>query len=222
MNLIRYLSDKTSLADTSGRTLIVMLPGANHAPEGFIEHGFVSAVRERQLPLDLLMAELPFSHIADTSAIDALHEQVISPAKEAGYANVWIAGISIGAYMAIAFENRYPGLLSGLTLLAPYPGNRITTNEIAAAGGIKQWTPEAIAEDDTERHNWLWLKHHSAANPKIYLGYGDADRFAAGHAMMATLLPAHQVDVVAGDHVWPVWQILWQRFLDKEFGLIHA
>jgi pimeloyl-ACP methyl ester carboxylesterase len=221
--LIRYLSDKTSLQkDVSNRTLFMLLPGANHPPEGFIEHGFVQAVRERDLPLDLLMVELPFNHIADTSAINALHEDIIQPAKKAGYANIWIAGISIGGYMAIAYENAYPGQLSGICLLAPYPGNRMTTNEIAVAGGLRQWVPEGVAEDDTERHTWLWLKHHNAAKPKVYLGYGIGDRFAEGHAMMAAVLPEHRVDKVAGDHTWPVWQQLWQRFLDKEFGLIQT
>lgn len=219
--MIRYLSDKADL-DKQARTLIVLLPGANHQPEGFVEQGFVAAVRERHLPIDLCMAELPFSHIADTTAIDALHTHIIQPAQAQGYRHIWLAGISIGGYLAMAYADRYPGQLAGIDLLAPYPGNRMTTGEIAAAGGIQCWSPAVIADDDTERRNWLWLKHHSSAAPKLYLGYGAADRFADGHAMMASLLPAQQVDVVDGDHVWPVWLSLWHRFLDKEFGLTNA
>lgn len=217
--MIRYLSD---LSEQAADTLIIMLPGANHQPEGFIDEGFVSALREGQFPVDLIMAELPFSHIADTTAVDALHQDIVQPAKAKGYRKLWIAGISIGGYLAIAYANRYPGQLDGISLLAPYPGNRITTGEIAAAGGIHNWLPEMIAEDDTERHNWLWLKLNQASGPKLYLGYGTEDRFVEGHKIMATLLPERQVDVVKGEHVWPVWLQLWHRFLDKEFGLTHV
>jgi hypothetical protein len=216
---MRYLSDKVS---QPASTLIVMLPGANHQPEGFIEEGFVRAVRERQLAVDLSMVELPFSHIADASAIDALHQHIMLPAIAAGYQQLWIAGISIGGYMAMAYANRYPGVLTGMSLLAPYPGNRMTTNEIASAGGLTRWAPGHIAEDDVERHNWQWLQAHYATGPKIYLGYGEQDRFAHGHTMMAAVLPASRVTAIPGDHVWPVWLSLWQQFLDQEFELTHA
>lgn len=216
---MRYLTDK---AQQPAETLMVMLPGANHQPEGFIEEGFVSAVRDRQLAIDLIMAELPFSHIADSTAIDALHQQIILPAIDAGYAHIWMAGISIGGYLAMAYANRYPGVLTGMSLLAPYPGNRMTTNEIMAAGGVQSWQPGPIAEDDTERHNWQWLKTNHTLGPKIYLGYGEQDRFAEGHLMMAALLSPSHVTAIAGDHVWPVWLSLWQQFLDKEFALAPA
>ena len=42
--------------------------------------------------------------------------------------------------------------------------------------------------------------------------------FAASHALMAQALPPAQVDRVAGDHAWPVWRQLWERFLEREFG----
>jgi hypothetical protein len=216
---MRFLTDKAS---QPVKTLIVMLPGANHQPEGFIEEGFVSALRDRQLPVDLIMAELPFSHIADSSAVDALHEHIMLPAINAGYQQLWIAGISIGGYMAMAYANRYAGILTGMSLLAPYPGNRMTTNEIASAGGLQNWSPGEIAEDDTERHNWQWLKMNYATGPKIYLGYGEQDRFVEGHGMMAAMLPPSHVTAIPGDHVWPVWLSLWKRFLDTEFELTHA
>lgn len=211
---MRYISDK---AQQLANTLIVMLPGANHQPEGFIEEGFVSVLRERQLAIDLIMAELPFGNIADLTAIDAMHTHIMLPAMDAGYAQIWIAGISIGGYMAMAYANRYPGIVAGLSLLAPYLGNRMTTNEIKLAGGVQSWSPGTIAEDDTERHNWQWLKTNAAAGPKIYLGYGEQDRFVEGHIMMAEALPATHVIAVPGDHVWPVWLTLWQQYLNREF-----
>ena len=211
-------------------TLMVLLPGAQHGPADFIDAGFVSAVRERNLPLDLVMAELEFSQVADLSALADLHESIMQPAQAAGYSQIWLAGISIGGYIAIAYAERYPQLLQGMLLIAPYPGNRMTTNEIRDAGGITSWAPATIAADDTERHNWRWLKTRQTndgalieVHLEVHLTYGEDDRFAASHAMMAEALAPERVSHVAGGHVWPVWQQLWCDFLDRRFvGNSHA
>lgn len=214
---MRHLTDLAQSGQQAD-TLVILLPGAYQQPEDFIEQGFVQAVRQRQLNIDLMMAELLFSQIADQSALPEIYNSLIEPAIAAGYKNIWLAGISIGAYMAMAYAGRYPDQLAGLLLLAPYPGNRMTTGEIAFAGGIKAWAPDAIPDEDTERGNWYWLKTHaSATNIEVHLGYGEDDRFAESHLMMAQALPATRVDKVSGDHVWPVWQQLWHNFLDKRF-----
>jgi enterochelin esterase-like enzyme len=199
-------------------TLLILLPGAYQQPEDFIDEGFVQAVRQRQLNIDLIMAELSFSQIADQSALPQIHDSLIQPAIAAGYQYIWLAGISIGAYVAMSYADHYPEELTGLLLLAPYPGNRMTTGEIAFAGGIKAWTPDAIPGEDTERGNWYWLKTHAYSKDiEVHLGYGEDDRFAESHLMIAQALPATRVDKVMGEHVWPVWQQLWHNFLDKRF-----
>jgi len=216
---MRYLTDLAQPGQHAD-TLLILLPGAYHQPEDFIKEGFVQAVRQRQLAVDLIMAELSFSQIADQSALPEIHNSLIQPAIAAGYKNIWLAGISIGAYVAMAYAGRYPDqLLAGLLLLAPYPGNRMPTGEVAFAGGIQAWAPDAIPDEDTERHNWYWLKTHANSKDiEVHLGYGEQDRFAESHLMMAQALPAIRVDKVPGDHVWPVWQELWHTFLDKRFG----
>src|SRR2546430_12236556 len=50
---------------------------------------------------------------------------------------------------------------SGLCLLAPYPGNRIVTNEIAAAGGLLKWQPESIEQDDRSEEHTSELQSQS-------------------------------------------------------------
>lgn len=215
--MMRHL---TQLAQHEKRadTLVILLPGAYHQPEDFIKQGFVNAVRERELSIDLILPELTFSHIADRTALTELHNDVIQPALGAGYKNIWLAGISIGGYVAIAYANRYPAQLAGLLLLAPYPGNRMTTAEIALEGGVQTWMPELIAAEDTERGNWNWLKTHAnSMDIEVYLGYGEDDRFVAGHLMMAQIMPEERVDKIAGGHSWPVWQQLWCNFLDTRF-----
>lgn len=213
---MRVLTD-CAVPGQTAHTLLILLPGAYHQPEDFMREGFVAAVRRRQLPVDIAMAELQFELVASAQALPQIHAGLVQPAQAAGYRHIWLAGISIGGYVAIAYAERYPGQVHGLLLLAPYPGNRMTTNEIAAAGGIHGWQPGTIDAEDTERRNWRWLKTHAADMP-VQLAYGEHDRFAASHALMAQALPPAQVDRVAGEHVWPVWRQLWERFLEREFG----
>lgn len=196
--------------------LIIMLPGAYQQPEDFVREGFVSAVRERELPVDILMAELSFVHVVDSSALSDIHNNLILPAQTAGYRQIWLTGISIGGYIAMAYADHYPDLLTGLLLLAPYPGNRMTTGEINLAGGITNWRPLSPPATDSELRNWYWLKTQ-VGTIKVNLGYGAQDRFAGSHALMAEALPVGQVDIVEGDHEWPVWLQLWKIFLDRQF-----
>ncbi|OAJ71198.1 hypothetical protein A7976_07125 [Methylobacillus sp. MM3] len=212
-----------SLADFAqpGRqaeTLTILLPGALHQPEDFVREGFVDAVRNRGIDMDLLLAGLLFDHVAGEQALPQLHASLIAPSLAAGYRHIWLAGISIGGYVAMAYADRYPGGVEGLFLMAPYPGNRMTTSEIATAGGIIAWQPGDLAKDDTERRNWRWLQSHEKSGIEVHLGYGAEDRFAPGHAMMAEALPARHVDCIAGGHDWPAWRDLWHRFLERRFG----
>ncbi|HSI28001.1 MAG: alpha/beta hydrolase [Methylophilus sp.] len=209
---MRYLADSAHNGHRAN-TLMILLPGATCLPEDFITQGFVQAVRDRSLDIDLMLVELPFDQIADQTALYALHRDVIQPVASQ-YQAIWLAGISIGGYIGMAYAHYYPRQVKGLFLMAPYPGNRITTGEIASAGGLHAWQPVDIANDDLERGNWYWLKH--AKNVEIHLGYGSEDRFADGIALMEQAIPTARVDKVSGDHTWPVWQQLWSNFLDQQ------
>lgn len=204
-------------------TLIILLPGAYQQPEDFINAGFVSAVRVRKIAVDLILAELSFEDIANQRALSDIHHDLVEPALSTGYQHIWLAGISIGGYVAMAYADHFPGQLAGLLLLAPYPGNRLTTAEIAYAGGIQAWNPDTIPSEDTERANWYWLKKYGNAGKmglcqtEVHLGYGENDRFAESHSIMAQALPPRHVDKIPGDHAWPVWQQLWLNFLEKRF-----
>lgn len=215
MRHLIHLAEPKQQADT----LLVLLPGAYYQPEDFIKQGFVSAVQERQSPVDLMMAELSFDQITNQTALTEIHNALIQPAIAKGYQKIWLAGISIGGYVAIAYASRYPAQLAGLLLLAPYPGNRITTGEITMAGGIQAWMPKSIADDDIELGNWNWLKNKTnTTDIEVHLGFGEDDRFADGHQMIAQTLPASRVNKISGGHAWPVWQRLWHNFLDKRFA----
>ncbi|OAM51967.1 hypothetical protein A7981_00265 [Methylovorus sp. MM2] len=212
---MRILTDRYQLQQPAP-ALLILLPGAYGIPEDFVGYGFVSALRAQQLPMDIAMLELPFNQVADDSLLAEIHDQLVQPALAAGQ-TVWLAGISIGGYLAMAYAERYANEIAGMFLMAPYPGNRMTTNEIMVAGGLTSWNPEDGAAIDTERRIWRWLKESAILNMPIHLGIGQDDRFSAGHRMMAAALPPTHVDSISGGHEWVIWRQLWQNFLDRQF-----
>jgi pimeloyl-ACP methyl ester carboxylesterase len=216
---MRVLND-FAINGERARSLAILLPGALQQPEDFVRSGFVEAVRKRNLSLDLWLVDPGLQFIGEAAnglAQQRIHESVIQPALLAKYQEIWLVGISIGGFMAIDYADQHPGLIGGLCLLAPYPGNRIITGEIMAAGGLAQWLPDSIEDGDAERRVWRWLKTHRehAASVRIHLGYGLEDRFAPGHRLMAEVLAPDCVDTAAGGHDWPVWRQLWENFLDR-------
>jgi pimeloyl-ACP methyl ester carboxylesterase len=199
--------------------LIILLPGALQRPEDLVDAGMVDAVRRRSLAVDLALADLDLriiTEVTDGSALRRLEQGVLQPALREGYRQIWLAGLSIGGLIALAYAARYPARLTGLCLLSPYPGSRMLTGAIRAVG-IDGWRADRIddaAQRDDEHLVWRWLAQRPRT-PRIHLGYGEHDRFAAGQQLMARALAAHCVDIVAGGHDWPAWRRLWENFLDR-------
>jgi pimeloyl-ACP methyl ester carboxylesterase len=147
------------------------------------------------------------SHLQDRRPLERLRSEIILPARIAGI-STWLAGISLGGLIALDYASAHPGEIDGLCLLAPYLGNRMLIDEIAAG---------RLAEPDSEHRIWHYIKAHNDAAP-LYLGYGRQDRFSRAHDLMAAALPAKSVDVIDGGHEWRTWSILWERFLDLHFS----
>jgi pimeloyl-ACP methyl ester carboxylesterase len=208
-------------------TCIVCLPGAYHAAADLSSAGFDSRVRERALPIDLAFVDVDLMHLGDRRPLDRLKHEIVLPARAMGYRSIWMAGISLGGFIALDYAASNPGDLDGLCLLAPYLGSRMLTREIAASG-LAAWTGGVAAESDEERRIWRLIQaQHPLAqradadpghSPPLYLGYGREDRFSDAHRLMAEALPAGAVDVVPGGHDWRTWTVLWENFLDSRFA----
>jgi len=195
---------------------MLLLPPAYSRPEDFLREGFSEAVQARGLDIDLVPVELRFRSVSDRSVLTHL-EELIRSAHGAGCPEVWLVGISLGAYIALACADGQPRSIAGLCLFAPYLGSHIVTQEIERAGGVASWEPGELAEDDEERRLWRFIKTRAHGTPPIHLGLGREDRFGARHRVLAAALPAERVDLVPGGHEWPVWRRLWERFLDARF-----
>lgn len=207
----------TSDSVTTAR--ILLLPGARNRAVDFSRAGFQEAVRERGLAIDLVPAELEFSHLSDRSILERLRRGPVSDARAAGCKSVWLAGVSLGGFIALAYAERFPAELDGLCLIAPYLGSRLVTREISEAGGIAAWSPIDVAEDDEERRIWRFIRSWRTRRPALYLGHGRDDRFADRQRLLAEALPPASVNVVDGGHDWPTWRRVWNDFLDRWHSL---
>jgi len=196
---------------------MLLLPAAYTAPEDFVREGFVKAARERLAPVDLVFVELKLQHLTDRSILRRLRHEIVLPARAAGCRCIWLGGISLGGFVAIAYAARYPQEIDGLCLLAPYLGNHRVIGEIEQADGVERWTPGELADDDDERRIWRFIKEQRSRPSRLHLGFGRDDRFADSHRLMATAVAPTSVDVVPGGHEWPAWLRLWENFLDAQF-----
>lgn len=198
-------------AERQASVLMVLLPGAYMTPANFIEAGFADVPAVATGRLDLAIPALDLASVTAGTALATVHRQVMEPARQAGYRQVWLGGISLGGFLALAYAADALGPLDGLCLLAPYPGSRLTQGAIARAGGLAAWQATPAQLDDPEFRVWRWLRQPPAALP-IHCGYGRDDRFADGMAAIAAALP-RAAEVVPGGHEWAVWRALWERFL---------
>jgi pimeloyl-ACP methyl ester carboxylesterase len=200
----------------TARTRLVMLPAAFTEPQDFVRAGFGTAIRERGLNLDVMFVGSDLQHVTDRSVLELLYLELVQPARAQGCA-VWLGGISLGGYLALAFAARHGRALAGLCLFAPYLGSHIITDEVARSG-LEEWSPGEAAGDDEERRVWGFIKTLRAGALPVYLGLGREDRFAARHRLLAAALAAPSVHTVAGGHDWPTWRTLWDNFLDAQFA----
>lgn len=197
-------------------TLLVLLPPALASIDDFDAQGFVSAVRQRQLPVDLLLADVTAQHVLDHCVVAAMAAHVLQPARANGYRSIWLAGISMGAFNALHCAAHHAEQLAGLYLMAPYPGTADVVAEIRAAGGATRWCQQPFSAQD-ERTWWQWLGQQSlqAQWPTpVYFATGATDRFLKGQRLLADLLPPERVRILPGDHQWPTWKALWEDWLD--------
>ena len=203
--------------------MLVLLPPAQAKPTDFLVHGFVSRVRERGLPVDIVLPNLDFNDALREQGTQVLHNQVVGPAMASGYRAVWLAGISLGACHALHYAAQCGSGLAGVVLLAPYPGTGDILREIEQAGGPQPWADSLTTDVEHERVWWRWLCARAlrpAASPRIDFAAGRQDRFARGQKLIAGLLPEEHVHWTDGGHDWPTWQRLWDHWLGR--GLLRG
>jgi alpha-beta hydrolase superfamily lysophospholipase len=168
--------------------LLVMLPPAKACAQDLVDRGFVAAIRERGLPLDIAVMDADADYYLEGRVGERLAADVIAPMRARGYARIWLMGISLGGFGCISLARRRAAELEGVILLAPFLGSR---------------GPEALEPADA-----AWF-------PAAYLGFGASDRYAAASETLARRLPEERVVRIPGEHDWQTWMRLWRTLLAK-------
>ncbi len=203
----------------SARLRIVLIPGAYQEPDDFQNAGFLAAVRDRHLNIDIALVAPQLAHLMDRTLLTRLHNEVVLPARFSGRVAVWFAGVSWGGFLALLYAADHSTDLEGICLLAPYLGNRMINTEILGFQSLADWSAGMSGTQDElteERRVWRYIANHVPHPPPVhYLGFGRQDRFAMAQRQLARQLPPEAVDEVDGGHDWSVWRHLWDRFLDQ-------
>src|SRR5262245_4460108 len=183
-------------ASESGRArrLVVLVPGRGSRGGDFERRGFIAAARARGLDADLMAVDLHFGYYLKDDPLARLRDDVLQPARAAGYEEIHLAGISVGAAGALALARAHPPEIASLVLLGPFLGPDVMIEEIAAAGGLGRWSPSAASLTGSFEpffvRNWEHLRRLAAdpGAPPLLLAFGASDRFAAAQRLLADLL----------------------------------
>ncbi len=190
-----------------------MLPGAGIAAEDFAAQGMVAVAQDGATAVDVVVLQPPVDLYLEGRVAPVLHEAL---AGQAG--RTWLLGISLGGMGALLYASAYPDAVEGLVLLAPFLGTHGTIAAVAAAGGLRAGSAAASAATEPERQVLGWLQRHlrtAAPSPRLFLGHGRTDRFAAGHRLLAAELPPERVALVEGGHDWPAWAEAWGAIMRR-------
>jgi pimeloyl-ACP methyl ester carboxylesterase len=161
---------------------------------------------------DVTLVEMTLAYYMEGRAVQRLHDEIVQPAKQQGYREIYLAGASMGGMGVLMYEREYPNEMTGLILMAPYMGDAPLIQEIKAAGGLAQWeagpVPTELNRNNVPREEWRlakgWLNQPARAK-NVWLICGQGDRFHAAAGMIAVALPADHYLEPEGGHAWSVW-----------------
>lgn len=194
------------------RTLVVVLPGYADTARNLRRSGISQAIQEAWPQADVLLADATFAYYRDRTVVARLHEDVIAPARRAGYRRIWLAGASMGGLGALLYEREHRGAVDGIVLLAPFLGDKELIEEIRRAGGIRTWQPGALPavldERTYQRQIWQMVQGWAArpdSMPAVWIACGSDDYLLAGSRLLASALPPERFVEMPGKHAWRTW-----------------
>jgi pimeloyl-ACP methyl ester carboxylesterase len=205
--------------EVGGGELVVFLPGRWSRVGEFEQEGFFEIAGKRWPDARLVAADLHLGYYKNQTVARRLHEDIIGPARRSGVKRVRIVGISMGGLGALIYDAEYPGQVDELVLLSPFLGEEDALREIEASGGLKNWRPGPLVEEDFSRKLWLRLRENRLENDaptKLLLGCGTEDRLAASNRLFAReFLKADSQEWIPGGHDWPTWRILFEKLIER-------
>jgi pimeloyl-ACP methyl ester carboxylesterase len=201
------------------RILLLMLPGAKNTPQQLADNGFIRALRERELAVDVLALDAHADMYLDRGRVERLLHDTLDEARARGYRRIWLLGISLGGTGAMLCVTQHRAEIEGMFLLAPFLGTRGIIAEVEAAGGFRHWQAGETGSRDLERALLEQIQRRQLAKdgfPPLYLGYGSEDKYRGASILLSEHVPPHRLSVMTGGHDWETWTVLWRGLLDKK------
>lgn len=199
--------------------LVIFLPGRGDGLDGLKKSGIAQIIQREWPDADVELAGLTMAYYIEGHPTQRLHDEILQPARQHGYREIWLAGTSLGGLGALSYDRDYPGEIDGMLLMAPYLGDGSIPREIIQAGGLARWNPgpqEAVNPQTWQRELWRYLKQWPSEPGKtrhVWLAYGDSDRLRHDIELMSPGLSASHVFVLPGGHSWKVWKVAAPRLL---------
>lgn len=204
-------SIETTPPGARNETLVVMLPGRGDRAETFIREGFEQA--GLQHGFDTVAVDAHLGYYMRRSLLERLHEDVIAPARAAGYENIWLLGISMGGLGSLLYASEHPDEVAGVILLAPFLGDRSAIETIVEAGPLEDWDGQGDGLKDYEVAVWSYIRdaRTGGGSTPLVLGYGLSDGMAEGYEKLIDVMNPSGVYTLEGGHKWTTWRPLWDR-----------
>lgn len=199
------------VGESPSETLIVFLPGSGDSPEQFERSGIIELLADSGLDWDAVAVDAHMGYYRQRSVVDRIDQDIVEPALERGYRQIWLSGPSLGGFGSLLYWCRTRrDDIAGIIALAPYLGDDDILDEVEAAGPLAEWTPDGAGRDH-EVAIWRCIQDGFPADLSVWLAWGRSDRMAPGNRLLARELPAERVINSDGGHLWTVWKPLWAR-----------
>lgn len=202
-----------AVQEERSKTLVLMFPGVGDDGETYARHGFVQRLQAVRA-VDVVTVDAHRQYFAGRTLLARVEQDVLAPARERGYAEIWIVGISMGGAGALLTARHFQDDIDGLVLFAPYLGHARVISSIVRAGGIRKWTPP-VGNGSWSVDLWRWIQGYTRGErrPTIYLAAGTEDVWARAHHLLAEVVPPERIFSRRGGHSWKVWSPLWTSLL---------
>jgi len=186
----------------------------------FEKEGFISEIRDRNLPFDMIAPNAHFGYYRNQDLVRRIKEDIIQPAQAKGYEKIWLVGVSMGGLGSLFYFEKYPNDIEGVILLGPYLSKGKVINDIKNQGGLASWKPgEYDPVKEWDRFIWEFLKQQTMDKPSahsLYLGLGTNDYYYTTQKLLAESMPQDHVVETDGRHSFTSFKKIWDQFLDQQ------
>jgi hypothetical protein len=194
------------------KRLVIVLPGLGEDMADLQHSGIAAAIQKGMPEADVTLALASVRYYLDGGMPRRVHDQVVLPAKQRGYSEIFLAGASMGGGGVTLYELAYPGEMAALVLFAPWMGPESLLEEIQQAGGLARWQPgpppDEISGFAIAREQWRMIQTWStepARARNVWLVCGTNDSLLPASELLAQVLPADHYFKNDGIHDWVAW-----------------